>query len=234
MTKTLQLNPGALTLDDLQALHGGGITLALNPSARAPIAASAAVVQKAAAGDAPVYGVNTGFGKLANKRISQGELEALQRNLIRSHSVGVGAPLQPAVVRLMLALKAASLARGHSGVRQEVVDNIIAVHNAGLVPYVPSQGSVGASGDLAPLSHMTLALMGEGEMLADGQRVPAMPALEKAGIAPLTLHAKEGLALINGTQTSTALALHALISFEPVLESALVIGALTLCWRWFM
>jgi len=224
---TLQLNPGALTLEDLQSLHAGGVTLALNPSARAPIAASAAVVQAAAAGDAPVYGVNTGFGKLANKRISQGELEALQRNLIRSHSVGVGAPLQPAVVRLMLALKAASLARGFSGVRQEVVDTIIAAHNAGLVPYVPSQGSVGASGDLAPLSHMTLALMGEGEMLVDGQRVPALPALEKAGIAPLALHAKEGLALINGTQTSTALALHALISFEPVLESALVIGALT-------
>ena len=224
---TLQLNPGLLTLDDLQALHAGGVTLTLNPSAHAPIAASAAVVQAAAAGDAPVYGVNTGFGKLANKRISQGELEALQRNLIRSHSVGVGAPLQPAVVRLMLALKAASLARGYSGVRQEVVDTILAVHNAGLVPYVPSQGSVGASGDLAPLSHMTLALMGEGEMLVDGARLPALAALEKAGIAPLTLQAKEGLALINGTQTSTALALHALITFEPVLESALVIGALT-------
>ena len=224
---TLELNPGLLTLADLQALHAGGLALTLNPSARAPIAASAAVVQAAAAGDAPVYGVNTGFGKLANKRISQGELEALQRNLIRSHSVGVGAPLQPAVVRLMLALKAASLARGYSGVRQEVVDTLLAVHNAGLVPYVPSQGSVGASGDLAPLSHMTLALMGEGEMLVDGQRLPALAALEKAGIAPLTLQAKEGLALINGTQTSTALALHALITFEPVLESALVIGALT-------
>ena len=224
---SLELNPGLLTLADLQALHAGGLTLTLNPSAHAPIAASAAVVAAAAAGDAPVYGVNTGFGKLANKRISQGELEALQRNLIRSHSVGVGAPLQPAVVRLMLALKAASLARGYSGVRQEVVDTILAVHNAGLVPYVPSQGSVGASGDLAPLSHMTLALMGEGEMLVDGARVPALAELEKAGIAPLTLQAKEGLALINGTQTSTALALHALISFEPVLEAALVIGALT-------
>jgi histidine ammonia-lyase len=224
---TLELNPGLLTLADLQALHAGNLALTLNPSALAPIAASAAVVQAAAAGDAPVYGVNTGFGKLANKRISQGELEALQRNLIRSHSVGVGAPLQPAVVRLMLALKAASLARGYSGVRQVVIDTIIAVHNAGLVPYVPSQGSVGASGDLAPLSHMTLALMGEGEMLIDGKRMPALAALEQAGIAPLTLQAKEGLALINGTQTSTALALHALISFEPVLESALVIGALT-------
>jgi len=224
---SLQLNPGLLTLADLQALHAGGVTLTLNPSAHAPIAASAAVVQAAAAGDAPVYGVNTGFGKLANKRISPGELDALQRNLIRSHSVGVGAPLQPAVMRLMMALKAASLARGYSGVRQEVVDTLIAVHNAGLIPYVPSQGSVGASGDLAPLSHMTLALMGEGEMLVDGERKPALPELEKAGIAPLTLQAKEGLALINGTQTSTALALHAFIGFEPVLESALVIGALT-------
>ena len=176
---TLQLKPGALTLEDLQALHAGGVTLVLDPAARAAIAASAAVVQAAAAGDAPVYGVNTGFGKLANKRISQGELAALQSNLIRSHSVGVGAPLQPAVARLMLAIKAASLARGHSGVRQEVVDTLIAVHNAGLVPYVPSQGSVGASGDLAPLSHMTLALMGEGEMLVDGRRVPALPELER-------------------------------------------------------
>jgi histidine ammonia-lyase len=139
----------------------------------------------------------------------------------------VGEPLAPAVVRLMLALKAASLARGFSGVRQEVVDALIAVHNAGLVPYVPSQGSVGASGDLAPLSHMTLALMGEGEMLVDGRRVPAGAALRGAGIEPLALAAKEGLALINGTQTSTALALHALLAFEPVLESALVIGALT-------
>lgn len=224
---TLQLNPGLLSLDDLQALHAGGLKLVLNPDAHAPIAASAAVVQAAAQGAAPVYGVNTGFGKLANKRISQDELEALQRNLIRSHSVGVGAPLQPAVVRLMLALKAASLARGYSGVRQQVVDTLIAVHNAGLIPYVPSQGSVGASGDLAPLSHMTLALMGEGEMLVDGVRKPALPELEHAGIAPLTLQAKEGLALINGTQTSTALAVHALISFEPVLEAALVIGALT-------
>src|SRR6195952_2374969 len=182
---TLELNPGLLTLADLQALHAGGLALTLNPDARAPIAASAAVVQAAAAGDAPVYGVNTGFGKLANKRISPGELDALQRNLIRSHSVGVGAPLPPAVVRLMLALKAASLARGYSGVRQVVVDTLLAVHDAGLVPYIPSQGSVGASGDLAPLSHMTLALMGEGEMVVDGRRVPALAELEKAGIAPL-------------------------------------------------
>jgi histidine ammonia-lyase len=227
MTTTLVLQPGQLALADLQALHAGGVRLELAPQARAAIAASAAVVQAAARGEAPVYGVNTGFGKLANQRIGRDELDALQRNLIRSHSVGVGEPLAPAVVRLMLAIKAASLARGHSGVREAVVDTLVAAYNAGLVPWIPSQGSVGASGDLAPLSHMTLALMGEGEMLVDGRRMPALPELEKAGIAPLRLEAKEGLALINGTQTSTALALHALIAFEPVLESALVIGALT-------
>jgi histidine ammonia-lyase len=225
--RRLVLRPGALTLDDLQAVHAGSIELAIDPSAHASIATASAVVQRAAAGDAAVYGVNTGFGKLASTRISRDDLETLQRNLIRSHSVGVGEPLAPAVVRLMLALKAASLARGFSGVRPVVIETLIAVHNAGLVPYVPSQGSVGASGDLAPLAHLTLALMGEGEMMVGGARQPALAVLREAGIAPLKLEAKEGLALINGTQTSTALALHALLSFEPVLEAALVVGALT-------
>ena len=224
---TLQLSPGRLTLADLQAIHAGAVSIGIDPAARPAIAASAAVVERAAAGEAPVYGVNTGFGKLASTRISKTDLDTLQLNLIRSHSAGVGEPLEPAVVRLMLALKAASLARGYSGVRGAVIDTLLAAHNAGLVPYVPSQGSVGASGDLAPLAHMTLALMGEGEMLVDGRRQPAAPLLRTAGIAPLKLEAKEGLALINGTQTSTALALHALLSFEPVLEAALVIGALT-------
>jgi histidine ammonia-lyase len=223
----MQLHPGALTLDQLRAIHGGVLPLSLDPQAQAGILASAAVVQRAAEGEAAVYGVNTGFGKLASTRISEGDLAALQLNLIRSHSVGVGDPLPAPVIRLMLALKAASLARGYSGVRPVVIDTLIAVHNAGLVPWVPAQGSVGASGDLAPLAHMTLALLGEGEFLLDGRRVPAQGALESAGIAPLTLGAKEGLALINGTQTSTALALHALFAFEPVLQSALVIGALT-------
>src|SRR6185503_12224580 len=207
--------------------HRGGVPLALAPASRSAIRASADVVQRAARGDAAVYGVNTGFGKLASTRISESDLDALQLNLIRSHSVGVGEPLQPAVVRLMLALKAASLARGASGVREAVVDTLLAVHNAGLVPFVPSQGSVGASGDLAPLAHMTLALIGEGEFIVAGTRTPAAPCLREAGITPLKLAAKEGLALINGTQVSTALALHAFLSFEPVLESALVIGALT-------
>jgi histidine ammonia-lyase len=227
VTTSKELNVGALTLDDLQALHTGAHTLSLPTRARDAIAASYAIVARAAAGDAPVYGVNTGFGKLASKRISREDLATLQLNLIRSHSVGVGEPMSPPVVRLILALKAASLARGHSGVRPMVIDGLLAAYNAGLTPYIPSQGSVGASGDLAPLSHMTLALIGEGEMLENGVRVPARAALAKAGIAPLALEAREGLALINGTQVSTALALHALLTFEPILEAALVVGAMT-------
>jgi urocanate hydratase len=219
--------PGALTLEQLQAIHAGVEQIVLPASAYANMQASQQLVQASADGELPVYGVNTGFGKLANQRINKAQLATLQLNLIRSHCVGVGEPLAAPVMRLMMVLKAASLARGYSGVRAVVVDTLLAVHNAGLVPYVPAKGSVGASGDLAPLAHMTLALLGEGEMLQDGQRVPAMAALQAAGIAPLVLGPKEGLALINGTQTSTALALHALLAFEPVLEAALVVGALT-------
>ena len=227
MKAVAELVPGALSLEQLQTIHAGGVSLRIPDASRERIRASAAVVQRAAAGEAAVYGVNTGFGKLASQRIAPAQLAALQSNLIRSHSVGVGPPLAPEVVRLVLALKAASLARGHSGVREVIVDTLIAVHDAGLVPHVPSQGSVGASGDLAPLAHLTLALVGEGEFWRSGERVPAAAALRAAGIAPLVLEAKEGLALINGTQVSTALALHALFTFEPVLEAALVIGAMT-------
>ena len=221
------LRPGHLTLEELQAIHAGGQPLVMDPAALPGVLASAAVVRAAAEGNVAVYGVNTGFGKLASTRIGEADLATLQLNLIRSHCVGVGVPLSAAVLRLMLATKAASLARGYSGVQPAVIDSLLAVHNAGLVPYVPSQGSVGASGDLAPLSHMTLALLGEGEFVIDGVRHPAAALLREHRIAPLVLTAKEGLALINGTQTSTALALHGLFAFEPVLESALVIGALT-------
>jgi histidine ammonia-lyase len=224
---TVEIAGDALSLEALQRLHGGGATLRFDAEARARVCASAAVVQRAAAGAAPVYGVNTGFGKLAGTRIDAADLAQLQLNLIRSHSVGVGEPLPARVVGLVLGLKAASLARGHSGVREAVVDALLAVADAGLVPFIPSQGSVGASGDLAPLAHLTLALIGEGEFVVDGARRPAAEVLREAGIAPLALAAKEGLALINGTQVSTALALDALFSFEPVLEAALVIGALT-------
>jgi histidine ammonia-lyase len=223
----VRMRPGHFSLEQLHAVHAGGVALELDADAHAAIAASAAVVQRAAAGQAAVYGVNTGFGKLASTRISEADLATLQLNLIRSHSVGVGGPLAPDVVRLVLALKAGSLARGASGVRQQVVDMLLATLNAGLVPFIPSQGSVGASGDLAPLAHMTLALLGEGEFLVGAQRCQAAAVLKQHGIEPLRLQAKEGLALINGTQVSTALALHGLFAFEPVLESALVIGALT-------
>ena len=233
MTISLEITPGELDLAQLRTIRAGGVTLRLHASAAAAIERSAALVHAAAAGDAPVYGVNTGFGKLASQRISKEELATLQRNLIRSHCVGVGAPLAPGVVRLMLATKAASLARGYSGVRMAVVQALLDCFNAGLVPYIPAKGSVGASGDLAPLSHMTLALMGEGDMLVidangHGQRRPAAAELEAAGLKPLSLQAKEGLALINGTQTSTALALEGLLRFETVFASALVTGSLSL------
>ena len=164
----MNLRPGHLDLETLRQVHARTLALGIDVAAQPAIAASAAVVQAAAAGSAAVYGVNTGFGKLAGTRIGADDLATLQLNLIRSHAAGVGEALAPAVVRLMLALKAASLARGYSGVRPQVIDTLIAVHNAGLVPFVPAQGSGGASGDLAPLAHMTLALLGEGEMLQQG------------------------------------------------------------------
>jgi histidine ammonia-lyase len=227
MSAPLTMEPGRVTLGQLRAIHAGTVTLQLPAAARPAIGASAELVQRVAVGAAPVYGINTGFGKLADQRIGGSDLEALQRNLIRSHSAGVGVPLAPAVVRLMLALKAASLARGYSGVREELIDALLAAYNRGAVPWIPAQGSVGASGDLAPLAHMTLALLGEGEFLVDGARMPAHEACIRFGLAPLRLLAKEGLALINGTQASTALALHALFQMAPVLEAALVVGALT-------
>jgi len=227
MTRGLSITPGKLTLEQLRRIHAGAVRLRLRGEPRARMRASADLVRRVAHGEDPVYGINTGFGKLADKRIGDSELEDLQLNLIRSHSAGVGEPLPPPVVRLMLAIKAASLAQGYSGVRQAVVDALLDAVNADAIPYVPSQGSVGASGDLAPLAHMTLALLGEGEFLVDGKRVPAQDAMARSRLQPLRLQPKEGLALINGTQTSAALALHALFGFEPVLEAALVVGALT-------
>ena len=227
MTSMPSIALGRLTLDQLASVHRGGTGVSIPPACLPAVEASADLVQRLARGSAPVYGVNTGFGKLADKRIGASELEALQINLIRSHSVGVGEPLSPAIVRLILALKAASLLRGYSGVRLPVIRALVDTFNAGLTPCIPAQGSVGASGDLAPLAHLTLALMGEGEFLESGVRQPALPMLQRHALTPLRLHAKEGLALINGTQVSTALALHALFEFIPVLEAALVVGALT-------
>ena len=228
----MRLTPGELTLAQLRAVHAGidGLVypLELDPVCLPAIDAAARAVEQVLADGAPVYGVNTGFGRLASHRINASDLATLQLNLIRSHCVGVGEPLLPSVVRLIIALKVAGLARGHSGVRRAVIEQLLAVYRCGLIPWIPSQGSVGASGDLAPLAHLTAALMGEGAFWVDGRPEPASQVLAQSGLAPLTLAAKEGLALINGTQVSTALALHALFEFEPVLEAALVTGALTL------
>ncbi|MDB5873071.1 MAG: hutH [Ramlibacter sp.] len=224
----LQINPGQLTLAQLRASLAEGAQLRIDPAAAAGVAASAQWVRRAADGEAAVYGVNTGFGKLANQRIAHADLARLQLNLLRSHAVGVGEPLEPRVVRLVLLLKAASLARGYSGVRQEVIDVLLALYNQGITPVIPCQGSVGASGDLAPLAHLSLPLIGEGEVLFKGERMPAAPALKQAGIAPVKLSAKEGLALINGTQVSTALAIDALLACDRLFEAAVISGALTL------
>jgi histidine ammonia-lyase len=223
------LCPGEITLAQLRRLCGAErAQVELDPACRGDIRASAELVARAAQGDAPVYGVNTGFGKLATKRIAKDDLALLQLKLLRSHAVGVGEPLSEPVVRLVMLLKAASLARGFSGVREEVIDAILALHNAGITPVIPCQGSVGASGDLAPLSHMSLPLVGEGEVFFRGERMPAASALKQCDIAPLQLGAKEGLALINGTQVSTALALDALLATDRLFEAAVISGGLTL------
>jgi len=226
---TQTLHPGEFTLAQLRRLCGSErIALKLDPACRAGIAASAELVRRATEADAPVYGVNTGFGKLATTGIPKEDLAVLQLKLLRSHAVGVGDPLHEPVVRLVLLLKAASLARGYSGVREEVIDTLLALHNRGLTPVIPCQGSVGASGDLAPLAHLSLPLIGEGEVFYQGQRMPAAQGLEQAGIPPLRLSAKEGLALINGTQVSTALAIDALLALDRLFEAAVISGALTL------
>ena len=184
-------------------------------------AAAATVAGVIARGDA-AYGINTGFGLLARKRIPNESLRELQTRLVLSHAAGTGAPLAPATVRLTLILKAASLARGHSGVRPIVIESLLALANHGVLPVIPSKGSVGASGDLAPLAHLTAALIGVGEVTVGGKTVPAAEGLAAAGLQPLVLEAKEGLALLNGTQVSTALALLGLFAAEDCLAAALV------------
>ncbi len=224
----LTLNPGALSLNDLRAVWGAHGPLTLAPAAYAAIETSAATVQAIVAKGDPAYGINTGFGILAKRHIPQAQLEQLQQNLILSHAVGTGELLPDNVVRLILLTKIGSLARGYSGVRPLIVDTLIALYNAGIMPAIPSQGSVGASGDLAPLAHMTLAMLGVGQVRMRGELMDARAALAAAGIAPVVLAAKEGLALINGTQVSTALALNGLFLAERLLEAAMVSGALSL------
>jgi histidine ammonia-lyase len=223
------LIPGCLSLAQLRSLCSeASLPIELDAASREGIRASAELVMRAADGGDAVYGVNIGFGKLANTRIAKADLAILQLKLLRSHAVGVGEPLAENIVRLILLLKAASLARGYSGVREEVVDALLALYKQGISPVIPCQGSVGASGDLAPLAHLCLPLVGEGEVFYKGQRQPASDALQTAGLQPIALSAKEGLALINGTQVSTALALDALFGAERVFEAAVIAGALTL------
>src|SRR5688500_14112275 len=220
------LRPGSVSLAQLRQIWAGAAVRLDDEAWRAIDAASASVGQ-ILAGGRTVYGVNTGFGLLAQTRIPADRLEELQRNLILSHSAGLGDPLDPRIVRLMMVLKAIGLGRGHSGVRRELVELLLALVSANALPVVPSQGSVGASGDLAPLAHMSAALIGEGEIALDGERLPAGDALRRLGLEPLVLGPKEGLALINGTQASTAIGLDVLFTAERVFGTALVSGALS-------
>lgn len=208
---TIVLKPGKVGVADLIAIRDGA-SATLDPAALPRIEAAAAIIARAATGDAAVYGVNTGFGKLASKRIPPADTATLQRNLILSHCCGMGEPTPDAIVRLMMALKLVSLGRGASGVRVAVIRQIEALLAKGIVPVVPVQGSVGASGDLAPLAHFAAVMLGEGEAFVAGRRISGADALAAAGLPPLVLGPKEGLALINGTQFSTAWALAALLT----------------------
>lgn len=221
----------SISLTDLEDVARRGRPVALCPEARARVLASRRAIDAIAeAGDrAPaVYGVNTGFGALAERRIHEGDVRALQKNLVRSHACGVGPDLGDAEVRAMMVLRAQVVAMGHSGVRVEIVDALLAMLNRGVLPRIPAQGSVGASGDLAPLAHLALALIGEGEARFEGRLLPAAEALAKAGLAPVELAAKEGLALINGTQYMTALGALSLVDAARLATAADVAGSISL------
>jgi histidine ammonia-lyase len=222
----ITLTPGAVRLADWRAIWRGA-PMRLADSAAARIADSAAAVKRILAKGEPVYGINTGFGKLASVRIADDDLATLQTNIVLSHAAGVGEPMPAAIVRLMMALKLASLAQGASGIAPATGALLEAMIVQNLTPVIPSQGSVGASGDLAPLSHMAAAMIGTGQIEFRGTAVPAREALAQAGLAPLTLGPKEGLALLNGTQFSTAYALVGLFEAEDLLRAALVAGALS-------
>ncbi|ATN32324.1 histidine ammonia-lyase [Rhizobium sp. ACO-34A] len=224
---TITLVPGRVTLPQLMSIYWNGEAAVLDRAADAGIARGAARIAEIARGNAPVYGINTGFGKLASIKIDSADVATLQRNLILSHCCGIGAPLPENVVRLIMALKLVSLGRGASGVRLELVRLIEAMLEKGVIPVIPEKGSVGASGDLAPLAHMAAVMMGEGEAFFDGERLSGAAALEKAGLKPVILAAKEGLALINGTQTSTALALAGLFRAHRAAQAALITGAMS-------
>jgi histidine ammonia-lyase len=224
---TLTLTPGSVSLETLAEIFWDGTPSVLDPSFEVAVSRAAARIAEIAAGNAPVYGVNTGFGKLASIKIDATDLATLQRNLILSHCCGVGAPLPETIVRLIMSLKLVSLGRGASGVRIELIRLIEQMLARGVVPLIPEKGSVGASGDLAPLAHMTAVMIGEGEAFYQGERLGGREALTRAGLSPVVLAAKEGLALINGTQTSTALALAGLFRAHRAAQAALITGAMS-------
>ena len=226
MAEMVKLKPGRVGLADWRAiLDGAAVTL--DSACRPAIARSAAVIQAIVAEERVVYGVNTGFGKLASTHIARDDLETLQRNLVLSHASGTGAALAEPVTRLVMAMKAASLARGYSGISEATLDQLLAMLEASVLPVIPEKGSVGASGDLAPLAHMTACMIGVGDARHQGRTLAAAEALAAAGLVPITLHPKEGLALLNGTQVSTSLALAALVRIERLFQTALVTGAMS-------
>ncbi|GAB3466811.1 histidine ammonia-lyase [Azotobacter salinestris] len=227
MPSTLLLRPGQLTLDDLRDLYWNQAGIDLDPACRAEVEASARSVAAILASQRTVYGINTGFGLLARTSIPGGSLATLQRNLVLSHCTGTGPLLDDASAGLILALKIASLARGYSGVRWTVIEALLRLYQARVYPCIPSQGSVGASGDLAPLAHLAATLLGVGQVRHEGRLLEATEGLALAGLEPLTLGPKEGLALLNGTQVSTALALRGLFAAERLFGAAVVAGSLS-------
>jgi histidine ammonia-lyase len=224
---TVILHPGSVSLKQLETIYWTGESAKLDPSFDAGIQKAADRIAEIAAGNAAVYGINTGFGKLASIKIDSADTATLQRNLILSHCCGIGAPLPDNIVRLIMALKLVSLGRGASGVRLDLVRLIEGMLDKGVTPVIPEKGSVGASGDLAPLAHLAAVMMGEGEAFFAGDRLSGKAALQKAGLTPVILAAKEGLALINGTQTSTALALAGLFRAHRAANAALITGAMS-------
>ena len=223
----LTIDNQRITLDVLRPAWQQPLTVSLGDSAKRRIAESNALINDVVASGEQVYGVNTGFGQLASVRISDDELAHLQANLVRSHAVGVGEDLDDDIVRLTMLMKVIALAQGFSGVRLELVETLCEMINHNIYPRIPSRGSVGASGDLAPLAHMAGALIGEGEVRVDGSLIPATEAFEQAGIKPIKLAPKEGLALLNGTQVSTALALAAVFRTENLLAAVMMAGAMS-------
>jgi len=222
------IHPAEMSLADLREIYQTPHQIKLSESAYPGIEQARKTVENIIADGRTVYGINTGFGLLANTSIPDDQLEQLQTNLVLSHSTGVGKDITDDVVRLIYALKISSLSQGHSGIRPATLKAFLDFINAGLVVCIPEKGSVGASGDLAPLAHMTAALMGEGYVKYKGKKIPAKQALKKADLTPITLGAKEGLAFLNGTQVSTALALAGLFQTEDIFAAAVVAGAMSI------